>query len=209
MNVLAVGAHFDDVELGCSGALAKHVKNGDNVIIYVATNSEYANSEGRIIRSGEVAKKEGEKAAEIIGAKLICGKCQSLFLEFNDELNVEILEIIEKEKIDLIYTHWTGDIQHDHINLGKASIHSGRHVPRILMYRSNWYKSDSNFNENFYVDISDTWETKEKAILAHESENGRVGTKWIDYFKRDAQNKGMICGTEYAECFEVVKWLEA
>ena len=31
MNILAIGAHFDDVELGCGGALSKHVQNGDDV----------------------------------------------------------------------------------------------------------------------------------------------------------------------------------
>lgn len=207
MNILAVGAHFDDVELGCSGALAKHVRAGDCVSIYVATDSEYSNSEGKLIRSGKVARTEGEKAASIIGAELICGKCNSLRLEFIEETNIELIKIIEEKSIDLIYTHWTEDIQHDHINLAKSTIHAGRHVPRILMYRSNWYISEGNFNNNFFVDISETWEIKEKAILAHQSELDRVGNKWIDYFKRQALNNGLIVGTKYAECFEVVKWV--
>ena len=75
------------------------------------------------------------------------------------------------------------------------------------MYRSNWYVSAGNFKENYFVDISNTWEIKEKAILAHQSEFGRVGSKWVDYFKRDALNKGLIAGVEYAEAFELVKWL--
>lgn len=207
MNVLAVGAHFDDVELGCSGALAKHVKEGDHVTIYVATDSEYSNSEGKLIRSGKTARTEGGKAAAIIGAELICGKCNSLRLEFVEETNIEIIRIIEEKNIELIYTHWTDDIQHDHINLAKATIHAGRHVPRILMYRSNWYISEGNFDRNFFVDISETWEIKEKAILAHQSEFGRVGNKWIEYFKREALNNGLVVGVKYAECFEVVKWL--
>ena len=207
MNILAVGAHFDDVELGCSGTLAKHVQNGDKVTIYVATDSQYSNGEGRLIRSGETARAEGEKAASIIGAELVCGKCNSLFLEFIEQTNVELIKLIEDKKIDMIYTHWIDDIQHDHINLAKAAIHAGRHVPRILMYRSNWYVSAGNFKENYFVDISNTWEIKERAILAHQSEFGRVGSKWVDYFKRDALNKGLIAGVKYAEGFELVKWL--
>ncbi len=207
MNVLAVGAHFDDIELGCSGALAKHVKCGDQVTIYVATNSEYSNGEGKLIRSGDTARKEGEEAAAVIGAELICGKCPSLFLEFEEKTNIELIKLIEERQIDLLYTHWKDDIQHDHINLAKASIHAGRHVPRILMYRSNWYLSDGNFKANYFVDISETWEIKEKAILAHQSEYGRVGGKWLDFFKRQAQNNGLIAGVAYAESFEVVKWL--
>lgn len=207
MNILAVGAHFDDIELGCSGALAKHVKNGDQVTIYVATDSEYSNGERRLIRSGKIAKAEGERAASIIGAELICGKCNSLFLEFVEEINVELIKIIEERKIDIVYTHWLGDVQHDHSNLSKATLHAARHIPKILMYRSNWYISNDSFRENYFVDITETWETKEKAILAHQSELGRVGTKWIDYFKRQASNNGLVVGVEYAEGFEVVKWL--
>jgi len=37
MNILAIGAHFDDVELGCGGSIAKHSIKGDKVYIYVAT----------------------------------------------------------------------------------------------------------------------------------------------------------------------------
>lgn len=207
MNVLAVGAHFDDVELGCSGALAKHVKSGDSVYIYVATDSQYANPKGKIVRKAEDARKEGEQAAALIGAELICGSCKSLYLEFEEKINAALVKLIEEKQIDLIYVHWTDDIQHDHINLSRAVIHAGRHVPRILMYRSNWYISAGNFKENFFVDISDTWEIKERAILAHQSECKRVDSQWADYLKRDALNKGLIAGVKYAECFETVKWL--
>ena len=207
MNVLAVGAHFDDIELGCSGTLAKHVKQGDKVTIYVATDSQYANAEGEIVRSAQTARLEGERAAKIIGADIICGECKSLHLEFCEKINVELVKIIEELKIDLIYTHWIDDAQHDHANLSKATLHAGRHVPKILMYRSNWYLSTQSFKENYFVDITDTWNIKEKAIMSHVSELTRVGNKWLDYFKRDALNKGMIMDVKYAECFEVVKWL--
>jgi LmbE family N-acetylglucosaminyl deacetylase len=207
MNVLAIGAHFDDIELGCAGALAQHVKNGDSVYIYVATDSQYSNPVGTLMRSDSEAAENGETAAKIIGGTLYKGRCKSLLLEFNEELNSQLIQIIEEKRINLIYTHWTDDIQHDHINLAKASIHAGRHVPRILSYRSNWYISDMPFHENFYVDISDTWEIKEQAILSYKSEMKRVGTKWIDYFRREAENNGLKMGVKYAEGFRLVKWL--
>lgn len=207
MNILAVGAHFDDVELGCAGSLARHVRQGDKVYIYVATDSGYSNADGKIIREVKVARQEGEKSADIIGAELICGGCKSLFLEFEEKVNADLIKIIEDKKIELIYTHWCGDIQHDHCNLARAVLHAGRHVPRILMYRSNWYISSMTFSPNFFVDISDTWNIKEQAILAHSSECGRTENKWIAYFKREALNDGLIAGVEFAEAFEMVKWL--
>ena len=129
------------------------------------------------------------------------------YYEFEEKINAALVSLIEEKQIDLIYAHWTDDIQHDHINLSRAVIHAGRHVPRILMYRSNWYISAGNFKENFFVDISDTWEIKERAILAHQSECRRVDSQWVEYMKRDALNKGMIAGVTYAECFETIKWL--
>lgn len=208
MNVLAIGAHFDDVELGCGGALAKHVQNGDKVYVYVATHSGFSNPEGVVIRHSEEALEEGKEAVHIIGAELICGEFETLQLEFTEQLNAQIVDIIEKYNIDQIYTHWIGDSHHDHIALAQASLHAARRVKRVLMYRSNWYHSAQNFIENFYVDISSTWELKKRAIFAYKSEYKRVGDKWVNYFYREALNNGEKMGVNLAEVFQVVKWLQ-
>lgn len=208
MNVLAIGAHFDDVELGCGGVLARHVAAGDAVFAYVATVSGFSNQYEQSIRSNIVAKSEAEQAMKILGIQeLICGQFKTLQIEFTDNLNMEILRIVDSKKIDLVYTHWVGDIHHDHQAVARASLHSCRHVPRLLMYRSNWYHSTHDFRGNFYVDITRFWATKESAIRAHVSEITRAGEKWISFFKNEAQNAGQRIGVPYAEVFEVVKWL--
>ncbi|MCG3685617.1 PIG-L deacetylase family protein [Aliarcobacter butzleri] len=207
MNVLAIGAHFDDIELGCGGALAKHVANGDNVYAYVATKSGFTNHQNIVIRSNEIADKEGKSAMKILGVELIKGNFDALKIEFTDELNIDILKIVEDKKIDLVYSHWMGDIHHDHQAVARASLHSCRHVPRQLMYRSNWYHSNLEFKGNFYVDISDFWEIKKKSIEAHQSEMERTGKKWIEFFHNEAKNAGQRIAVKYAEVFEVVKWL--
>ena len=208
MNILAIGAHFDDVELGCGGVLAKHVAQGDMVYVYVATVSGFSNHSAEIIRSNEIALFEAKEAMCILGVtKLICGDFKTLEIEFIDTLNIEILRIVEKYKIDMVYIHWNGDIHHDHQAVAKASLHSCRHVPNILMYRSNWYHSTQDFRGNYYVDISDYWETKERAISAHVSEVDRTGKKWISFFKNEAENAGQKIGVNMAEVFEVVKFL--
>jgi LmbE family N-acetylglucosaminyl deacetylase len=209
MNVLAIGAHFDDVELGCGGTLARHVRRGDNVYAYVATVSGFTNQYAEVVRSNDTARREAEEAMRILGVKeLICGQFKTLQVEFTDELNMEILRIVDQKKIDMVYTHWAGDIHHDHQALSRASLHGCRHVPRLLMYRSNWYHATLEFRGNFYVDITEYWETKEKAIRAHASELERTGQKWISFFKNEAENAGQRIGVKYAELFELVKWLE-
>ena len=208
MNILAIGAHFDDIELGCGGSIAKHVKQGDNVFVYVATDSGFVSPAQKQIRSSEVAKKEAENAMKILGVnELISGSFKTLALEFIDALNIEILRIVEEKKIECVYTHWANDIHHDHQALSKASLHACRHVQRMLLYRSNWYHSVSEFRGNFYIDISQYWSIKQKAIEAHESELERTGRKWISFFKNEAANAGQRIGVEKAEVFEIVKWL--
>lgn len=207
MNVLAIGAHFDDIELGCGGALAKHAANNDNVYAYVATKSGFINHQNKEIRSNETAALEGEKAMQILGVELIKGSFNTLEIEFTDALNLEILKIVEEKKIEIVYSHWMGDIHHDHQAVARASLHSCRHVPRQLMYRSNWYHSNIDFKGNFYIEISDFWDIKKKSIEAHESEMERTGKKWIEFFEHEAQNAGQKIGVEKAEVFEVIKWL--
>jgi LmbE family N-acetylglucosaminyl deacetylase len=208
MNVLAIGAHFDDIELGCGGSLARHVASGDKVFAYVATQSGFVSPQNAVIRENDTALAEGRAAMEVLGVKLICGHFPTLKVEFTDELNIEIIKIVEKENIDMVYTHWVGDIHHDHIAVSKASLHSCRHVPRMLMYRSNWYHSTSEFRGNFYADITQFWQKKEDSIKAHSSELERTGYKWIEFFKNEALNAGQRIGVKYAEVFEVVKWLQ-
>lgn len=210
MNVLAIGAHFDDVELGCGGTLARHAAEGDSVYVYVATVSGFANHRCEIVRDNDTALAEAHEAMRVLGAQeLICGPFATLNVEFTDALNAEIIRIVEEKNIELVYAHWVGDVHHDHQAVGKASLHSCRHAPRLLMYRSNWYHSTQDFRGNFYVDITHHWETKEKAIRAHASEMGRIGEKWIGFFKNESENAGQRIGVKYAEVFEVVKWLEA
>jgi LmbE family N-acetylglucosaminyl deacetylase len=209
MNVLAIGAHFDDLELGCGGTLAKRARAGDKVYAYVATVSGFANQYNVTVRSNETARKEAEAAMKILGVtELICGAFKTLEIEFVDSVNVEILRLIEEKKIDLVLSHWPGDIHHDHQAIAKASIHACRHVPRQLLYRSNWYHSTADFRGNFYVDITDAWELKKKSIEAHASELERTGRKWLSFFQKEAENAGQRIGVRYAEVFEVLKWIE-
>lgn len=208
MNILAIGAHFDDVELGCGGALARHAKEGDNVYVFVATVSGFSNQYNQAVRANESALEEARNAMEILGVKeLLCGNFKTLEVEFVDALNIEILKIVQEKKIDQVYAHWTGDIHHDHQAVARASLHSCRHVPRMLMYRSNWYHSTMEFRGNFYLDITKFWHTKEKAIRAHVTEIDRTGERWISFFKNEAENAGQRIGVPMAEVFEVVKFL--
>lgn len=208
MNILAIGAHFDDVELGCAGSLAKHVREGDKVYVFVASSSGYTNPQNQSVRSSKTAQMEGRNAMHILNIeKLVEGNLPTLHVEFDDRLNSLITSLVEKFSIDTVYTHWSGDVHHDHRAVSLSSLHSCRHVPRLLMYRSNWYHSCDAFNGTYYVDITETWGTKEAAIREHKSEISRVGESWISFFHTEARNAGQRIGVDLAEVFQVVKYL--
>ena len=205
-NILAIGAHFDDIELGCGGTIARHVKNGDNVIMLVLTNSAYYNYDGTPIRTVEVAKKEGENAAKILGVdNLISVGLETKTLQYGFELIEIINKVIDENNIDIIYTHWDKDVHQDHSAIGRATLNAGRHVKNILMYRSNWYHTSFEFRGNYYVDISDFIDIKIASVKAHENEYRKFGDGWIEFFVNENRNAGQKIGCQYAEAFEVIK----
>jgi len=207
MNVLGVGAHYDDLELGCSGTLIKHALKGDNVYMLVITESGYSNPKGEKIRDCDIALTESKEAANIIGAKLMCLNYHTFMVPFDDELGKTITDIIEDLKIEIIYSHWVGDIHRDHQYAGKTTLMAGRHVPCFLMYRSNFYDTEQQFKGNFYSDITDVMGKKLEVIKAHKSELERVRYMWLDFFTKQHENDGQKIGVKYAERFEVIRYL--
>jgi len=207
MNVLFIGAHFDDLELGCGGTIRKFSQKGYNVYSYIATTSGYSNHDGTKIRDSHIARSEGEKATNILGSHLICGQYSTKALMCTTELIEEINSIIDKHNINMIFTHWDGDIQQDHRNLSLATLTAARHVPRLLMYRCNWYISSDTFDANFYIDISKEIDYKIKALKEYTSESKRRGEEWIQFFVDQNKSNGKIIGVQYAESFKLAKYL--
>lgn len=205
-NILAIGAHFDDIELGAGGTIIQHIKNGDNVIALIVSPSGYSNPEGKVVRENETATKEGKKAMEILGVKsLIILNFETFKIEDNDELVTAILKVVEKEKIDLVYAPWHGDVHRDHRNLSKAAIMATRHIPNVLMYCINWYESFHSFKPRVFSDITDVFDQKKQALSAHKSEVKRVESTWIRFIDAVSDYYGLKAGVLKAEGFEVIK----
>ena len=209
MKILAIGAHADDVELGIGGSICKYTSEGHDVTILLITHSEYSDFTGKIIRSKETAWQEAKDAAIIMGVKDVrCLNYETKRVTYNVDLIEDINREISEINPDIIYTHWDGDINQDHSAISQATIVAGRNIPRILMYRSNWYKSYKHFENNFYIDITGFIDKKIQAINAHKSETSRRGPEWSDFFKNQCRNNGQEVGVKYAESMQLIKWLE-
>ena len=209
MNILAVGAHYDDIELGCSGTLKKLKDKGHRIIYYVGTTSGFnALLDLKQVRSAENAQKEGELAAQKMGAILYSGNALTFELNYNNELNTELAGIIEKEKIDILFNQWGDEYHHDHWSLSKAAYHASKHVKRVLEYHSNWYEARTQFCANFFVDISDYIDFKLQLLKVYESEYRRVGDDWEKFVINTSRIYGLKNGCEYAEGFKCIRWLD-
>lgn len=208
MNILAIGAHFDDVELGCGGALSRWQSEGHNISIYVATKSGYSAPDGTVIRSNEMARAEGEAAARMLNARLFTGGFDTFRISANEELHASLISAIQICQPQLILTHWQHDTHHDHRELCLATMHVSRRIPRILAYRSNYYQSPVPFNGNYFVNISKFLDAKMNLIRAFHSEHSRAGEDWERYFTAIATTLGHSASCEYAEVFEIIKWVE-
>jgi LmbE family N-acetylglucosaminyl deacetylase len=205
MNILAIGAHFDDVELGCGGTLIKHKANGDNLHIIVVTHSAYLSKSKGISRDRHAARAEGEKSADCLGANLICLDKEPITLVANERLVLDIEEIVDQIHPDRVYTHQVNDSHGDHAAVGYVSIRACRKCDEILLYRSNWYVADDTKEGNFYVDITPHINQKMDLIRLFESEMKTVNYTWIDFVKKQNSASGAKINVDYAETYHIIK----
>lgn len=205
MRILAIGAHFDDVELGCGGTLIKHREKGDDLYIMVVTHSGYESSSKKFIRTREQAKAEGEKSALTLGASLICCDKEPLILTPTESLVLDIENLVNTIKPDRVYTHQSSDSHADHAAVGFVSMRACRKCPEVLMYRSNWYIMDNGGHDNYYVNISDFMEQKMALIGLFESEMKHVNFSWSEFVKQQNSAAGLKVNVPYAETFHLMK----
>lgn len=206
-NVLAVGAHPDDIEIGCGGAIAEHVRNNDNVTILVMTDPYFTYHDGRVLRERDEGKLETINGAKVLGANLIHFDFETKNIPYSSITVENINEVIDDYNIDLIYTHWYHDTHQDHMRTTQAVLSAGRYVHNILMYEPEYPagRSHVGFRNQYYVDIIDTIDLKMEALAQHKSQVQKYGGDFLDAVEARARHRGYEIGSKYAECFEVIR----
>ncbi len=208
-NILAVGAHADDVEIGCGGTVARHVEKGDNVTLLVMAESSYTHYNGTVLRTLEEGEVEERSAAKVLGAKLINLGFETKSVPYSSESIEAINKIIDDYNIDTIYTHWYHDTHQDHSRTTQSVISAGRYVRNILVYEPEYPAGRSylGFWNQYYVDITSTFEMKMDSLKCHESQVKKYGDSFLEVVEARARHRGYEIGTRYAECFEVLRLL--
>lgn len=227
IDILAIGAHPDDVELGCGATLAKEISHGKKVGLLDLTRGELGTR-----GTPEIRETEANNAAKILGAEFRHN------LEFSDGFvinnaasQLEIIKIIRKYQPDIVLCNAIDD---RHIDHGKASklasdacflsglekietIMDGNHQkpwrPKHVYHYIQW----KNIEPDFVVDVSDFLDKKLETVFAFKSqfhqkdadepETPITSTNFRDSITYRAQDLGRLIGVEYAEGFTVERYV--
>ena len=219
MNILAIGAHPDDLEIACYGTLAKFVQQGHNVFVCHASNGNLGHVVIKPIELAKIRTAEAQSAADVIGAKHYTLDIDDQYVDSNDNEQVKkLVRVIRETRPDFIITHTEDDYHRDHVETYKlvfratccaslAHYDDGVNLPTVEI--CPLYQMDTLANAGFtpteYVDISDTIGLKLKALSCHDSQITwmREHDKFvfIDFVSSSSKVRGCQCGVEYAEGF--------
>ena len=218
MRVLAIGAHPDDIELACSGTLAKCVERGDTVIVCHASSGNLGHviippDELTVIRANE-AKRAGAMA----GIEVIWGGFNDLDIyEENKEARDKMVDVIRYANPDFIITHDPNDYMPDHTAVSKLVFDAAftatlpnyptkeKTVAKLVPIFYMDTLAGVGFNPEFYVDISKQIDLKMNMLECHESQlvwmREHDNIDFADMVKTCSRVRGYQCGVDYAEGF--------
>ena len=180
IDILAIGIHPDDVELSCSGTIAKHIALGKKVGILDLTQGELGTR-----GNAELRTKEANEAAIILGVSFRTQlNLKDCFFENNEENQKKIIEIIRKHQPEIILCNAISDRHPDHgrasklvsdssfySGLIKIETHSDNKIQKAWRPKAVYhYIQDQYIHPDFVIDISDFIDIKHKAIMAYSSQ---------------------------------------
>ncbi|MFH1985696.1 MAG: PIG-L deacetylase family protein [Pseudomonadota bacterium] len=161
INILAIGAHPDDIEIGCGGTIIKYADQGHSVSLLIMTGGgQGGNAETRM--------REQEHSRQIMGMeKVFWGGYEDTQLQVNQELVNKIEAVVKEVNPHFIFCHFPDDTHQDHRHLSLATQSAARNLRNVLFYEgpTTW-----GFSPQVFVNISDTLDRKIDALLAHRSQ---------------------------------------
>ena len=227
VDILAIGAHPDDVELGCGGTLAKLISEGKKVAIVDLTQGELGTRGTNVTRAQEAAS-----ASEILGISARENlKMKDGFILNSEEYQIQIVKMIRKYQPEIVLANAVDDRHPDHAKAAKlvsdACFLSGlvkieteldgenqkQWRPKQVFHYIQW----KHITPDFVIDISNFMDKKIEACLAYKTQfydpNSNepmtpIATKdFLESLTYRAQDLGRLSGVEFAEGFTTEKLL--
>ena len=220
IDVLAIGAHPDDVELTCGGTLYKCKRQGRTIGIVDLTEGEMGTRGTRRIRS-----KEAQEAARILGCRRENLRLPDGRIEVNSANTVRLMRVLRKYRPKILLIPPSDERHPDHIHAHilcrEAWFYSGlRKIETKLNGRRQepWrpdryyqYMQWFEFTPSFIVDITDVYDVRLRSILAYKSQLYDPGSKdpqtllsqrsFLDLIETRAKYYGYRIGARYGEPF--------
>ncbi|MCM8568327.1 bacillithiol biosynthesis deacetylase BshB1 [Gramella jeungdoensis] len=223
LDILAVGSHPDDVELSCSGTIAKEVDRGKKVGILDLTRGELGTR-----GTAEIRDKEAKAAAEILGVSVRENlEFSDAFFENNKAHKLEVVKMIRKYRPEIVLCNAVEDRHIDH-GKGAKLVSEACFLSGLIKIETNldgekqeaWrpkhvfhYIQWKNLKPDFVVDISGYIDKKLESVLAYSSqfydENSKEpetpisSSNFLDSITYRARDMGRLINTEHAEGFNV------
>jgi bacillithiol biosynthesis deacetylase BshB1 len=227
LDILAIGAHPDDVELGCGATLAKEISLGKKVGIIDLTQGELA-TRGSI----EIRTEEAIKASKILGVFVRENlRFADGFFVNNKSHQIELIKMIRKYQPDIVLVNAISDRHIDHQKgselASAACFLSGlRKVETMINGKTQeaWrpkkvyhYIQWDDLKPDFVVDVSGFMEKKIEAVMAYESQfynpeseeptSPISSENFLESVTYRAQNLGRLIGVSHAEGFTVERFV--
>ena len=221
VDILAIGSHPDDVELGCSGTIAKEISNGKRVGIIDLTKGELGTR-----GTAEIREKEANQAAEILKVSFRENlNFKDGFFKNDEEHQLKLIQVIRKYRPDFILCNAPDDRHIDHPKgaklvldacflSGLEKIESTLEGNKQEPWRPNniyHYIQWKSLKPDFIVDISNHFKTKIKSVKAFKSQfydgnetvhNTPISTKnFLDSIEYRARDLGRLTNVDYGEGF--------
>jgi len=227
LDILAVGVHPDDVELGCSGTLLNHIQKGKTCGILDLTQGELG-SRGNV----ELRKQEANAAAKVLGiAYREQLGLKDGFFENNFESQVKLIEVIRKYRPEIVLANAINDRHPDHGRAAKlvadACFYSGLAKIETTLnneHQNIWrpkavyhYIQDYTLKPDFVVNVSEFADKKREAILCFSSQFYNPNStepqtpisspEFLESVFAKMSVFGRAIGTKYAEGFTVNRFV--
>ena len=204
-NILVLAPHTDDGELGCGGTIVKFIEDGVEVHYAAFSTAEESVPEGLPKDILKIEVREAMASLGIPADNLLLYNYEVRKLNYSRQ---SILEDLVKLKVDLnpdlVFMPSVNDIHQDHTTIAAEGLRAFKYKT-ILGYELPW--NNLQFNAQCFIRIEEEHlQCKIDALTAYNSQKGK------DYMSKEfvfalAKTRGIQIGAEFAECFEVLRWV--
>lgn len=209
MKVLVIATHPDDEVLGCGGVIRRHVLQDDIVDVLVITRAIEPEWDNEYRKNKKTEQKRVDALLGIHTRYFLDIDCLTLNTLARGRFNYKISKQIMDLQPDVIYTHYNSELNNEHNVVSWATL-VGTRIPNtseVYMYETPSVRFGlSNFKPNYYVNIRDSIEIKQKAFYEYTSEVKRYPhPRSLEGIKTLARYRGEEVGMYFAEAFYQIK----